>query len=122
MQIDYNNIDDLIFKDKKIRNEFPSFKNLFDQWILGKQVPALKFLAQKSRLQMLEKLGLKNNLSILESYFNEAVDVKSIDYRVARHHKIPLKDIECSLNTMVGFTNNFSISRNAEHVYVSFWR
>jgi hypothetical protein len=122
MQIDNFNIDQVVFQDKRLQKELDHLKGLFDQWVLGTKVPALRFLAQKSRLELLENLNTPTNIAILERYFNEKVSIQTIDYHVARHHKIPIEDIEMALNEMEGFTNNFSISRDAEYVYISFWR
>jgi hypothetical protein len=122
MQIDNNNIDQLIFQDKRIQKELDHFKGLFDQWVLGTKVPALRFLAQKSRLELLEHLNTKTNIAILERYFNEKVGVQTIDYHIARHHKVPIQEVEVALNGMEGFVNNFSISRDADYAYISFWR
>lgn len=122
MNIDKNNIDELFFMDKKLQQEFPSFKPQIDQWVLGRQIPALRFLSQKSQLELLEKLNTSDNLAILERYFKEKVSIQTIDYHIARHHKIDLNDLETFLLEMSGFSNNFSISRDADYAYISFWR
>jgi hypothetical protein len=124
MQIDIYNIDQLIFQDKRLNKELSHFKALFDQWTLGIRIPALRFLAQKSRLELLENLNTPTNKAILEKYFNEKVDVQTIDYHIAQHHKVPIREAEVILNTMDNDweTNNVSVSRDAEYLYISIWR
>jgi len=120
MRIHDKNIGELVFTDKELQKQLPEFKYLFDQWLVGLRVPKLKFLKQKSELVLLEKLETK--LDLLERHFGEKVVVISIDYHIARHHKVPLEDLEIMLNELDGFTDFTSISRNAEYAYLSFWR
>lgn len=122
MQLDKNNIEELIFMDKRFHKELPDQKHHFDQWVLGQRVPALRFLSQKSTLELLEQLNTPINIAILERYFKEKVFVKTIDYHVVRHHKVPLEDLDFFLNDMQGFANNFSVSRDDRYAYLSFWR
>jgi hypothetical protein len=118
MEIDIRNIDDLIFSDKRIQKEFVCFKYLFDQWLLGTKVPALRFLAQKSRLELLDKLSLEGNRAILNKYFQENVVVLTMDYHSAKHYTLPLDKV----GEITGWLPNFCISRDAEQLYVSTWR
>jgi len=119
--INHKNVDDLIFMDKKLKDQLPEFNDLFNQWFIGKRMPSLRFLSQKASLSLLEKIEGRH-LSILSKYFNEEVSVEPIDYHVARTHKVPVDDLEGFLNGMKGFSQNFSLSRDKDHAYISFWR
>jgi hypothetical protein len=122
MLIDKNNVDEIVFMDKKLRDELLHLKHHFDQWTLGKRVPALRFLAQRSQLAMLDDLAKTNNRLTLEKYLNEKVDIQTMDYHIAKHHAVPLAEAEGFLNNMQGFANNYSVSRDEVYLYISFWR
>jgi hypothetical protein len=122
MQVNIYNVDETIFLDKQIQKELSHLKPLFDQWLLGTKVPALRFLAQKSRLEMLEQLDTESNRAILTNYFNESTSVQPMDYRIVKHYKIPVSETEKTLNAMTGEVKNFSAARDAEYVYLSVWR
>lgn len=122
MNIDIKNIDKVIFQNKALQKVFINYKNLFDQWIVGQRVPALSFLSQKSRLALLEELNVDQNIIILEKFFNEKVQIKTIDYHIVKNKTMPLHLAENNLNEMGGFGNNFTISRDQDHVYISFWK
>ena len=122
MLLNIYNVDDLIFLDKQIQKELSHLKPLFDQWLMGTKVPALRFLAQKSRLEMLEQLDTDKNRAILASYFNESTLVQPMDYRIVKNYKIPVSEVETTLNAMTWEVKNFSAVRDAEYVYLSIWR
>lgn len=123
MQITNDNIDDLIFSNKRLQKLLPEeLKPSFDQWLMGKRVPALRFLSQKSQLELLDKLNTPNNIAILEGYFKEKVSIKPIDYRTVKHHTVPLEELDAFLRDMGGFANNCVISRDDRYAYLVFWR
>ena len=122
MNIDISNIDDLIFSDKRVQKELVEFKSLFDQWLLGIKVPALRFLTQKSRLEMLEKLNTEDNRAILSSLFKEQVIVQPIDYHTVKHYKVSLNEAEKMLGGLSGSVKDFNVSRDRDSVYITIWK
>ncbi len=122
MWIHNKNIEELIFKDKKLMKQLSHLKNLADQWLMGQQVPALRFLSQKSVLEMLESLSSHDNIAILEEYFQDEVSLRTIDFHIARNNKIPLTELQSALNVMEGFHDNFCLWRDSDYAYLSFWR
>lgn len=122
MLIHNKNIEELVFKDKKLMKQLPGLKHLFDQWLIGQRVPALRFLSQKSVLEMLEGLTAHDNIAILEDYFQDEVSLRTIDFHVARNNKIPLEELQSTLDSMEGFQDNFCLWRDTDHAYLSFWR
>ena len=120
MRVDHQNIAQLVFMDRKLQTQLPHHKHLFDQWLAGFRSPSQRSLRQKAELKLLEYL--QNDIEILTDYFNEKVTVHPIDYHIARDHKVAVGGLEMMLNELTGFTDNPSISMNAEYVYLSFWR
>ena len=122
MLINLKNAEILIFQDKKIMEKLPDLHSLYNQWLLGVRQPALKFLAQKAILKLLEKLSESNYINILEKYFNEKIEVKSIDYHPIKNLKVSIHDAEKTLNLLTYDGQNVSISRDAEYCYISIWK
>lgn len=122
MLINLKNAEILIFQDKKIMEKLPDLHSLYNQWLLGVRQPALKFLAQKAILKLLEKLSESNYINILEKYFNEKIEVKSIDYHPIKNLKVSIQDAEKTLNSLTYDGQNVSISRDAEYCYISIWK
>lgn len=114
-----SNIDDLVFQNNDIKKQLPETKHIFDQWILGIRATPLKYLAQKSRLEMLEYIN--SHLDYFEIYFNDEVSVESINYRIATNETIPLDGLEASLNKKER-PIYFSFSRDSKQIYLSSYR
>ena len=121
MKFDIHNVD-VIFSDKQLQKEFPELQPLYGQWLLGIKVPALRFLAQKSRLELLEKLDTADNRAILEKHFKENVTVQPIDYHTIKNYKIKLDEAEEILNGLSGSVSGFSVSRNRANLYMTTWK
>ncbi len=122
MLLQINNIEELFFEDKLLLKKFPSLTDVYNQWLMGKRATALRFLSQKSCLEVLEKLNTEDNLAILSKYFNEKVDIKPIEYHTVRNYKIPLSELSESINAINSFKDNFSISTDGSYCYLVFWR
>jgi len=46
MEINLQNIEEIIFLDKKVQEHLPEYRYLFDQWNLAHRVSGLKQMAQ----------------------------------------------------------------------------
>lgn len=121
MILNSQNVEDLVFFDQSLQKQLPEFKNMFDQWTLGKRVPGLSFLSQRTKLDFLEQLNDKH-LEILSEYFNEQVVVNPINYRITENFKVPLDELENWLLERREFSNNISLWRDQNYAYLSIWR
>jgi hypothetical protein len=119
MEINLNNIEDLIFYDKKIHAIFPEFRHLFDQWQLGQMIPSMKTLAQRSVLDLLQSLNQKN-ITKLEEYFNDAIILEKLDPRITANYNWSLEDSN-ELCQFAGYLD-FCLFRNKDNAFISFWR
>jgi len=121
MVINNQNVETLIFQDKKLIERLHNCHSLYNQWLLGIKQPALRFLSKKAILRMLEVLNDSENITILENYFNDKVVLKPLDYHVTKNFKIPIDELEQKLNLLKN-EGNISISRNADYCYLSIWK
>jgi hypothetical protein len=119
MEINLQNIEELIFFDKKVHSFFPEFRHLFDQWQLGLRVPGMRTLGQRSVLELLNSLNEKN-ISKLEEYFSDKILVNKIDHRIVAHYNFNIGE-DNRLCEFAGF-RDFTISKKKDAICVSFWR
>lgn len=116
--IDIKNVENLIFFDKAVQRKLPEFKELFDQWAIGKRLPTIKFVSQKAIYTLLEQLN-EEHIKILEQHFNKQIKVGTIDYHLVRHCEI---DVNKPQKTILNNFLDICITRNKDKAYISFWR
>jgi hypothetical protein len=118
--IDFSNIEKLIFWDIELQNKFPEFKELFDKWKLGLSAPSLRPIAQKALIDLLNQLD-DEYVRILESHFGTTVEISKIDHTLIRSYKIPLLDAQDHIKCW-DFSGEMFLHRDANHLYIGFWR
>lgn len=119
MQINIKNIEELIFYDRKLQKFFPEFQHFFNQWQLGQNIPALKTLAKRSVVELLNSLEEKH-LKILEDYFQEKIFISKLDNNIIANYQSILEE-EHELCKFVNF-QDFCVTRNKDNFKVTFWR
>jgi hypothetical protein len=122
MQINFSNVEQIIFEDPKAHKIFPSyFSGYFETWKLGKQIPRFKQLGKEAVLDLLN--GIRDeHIEAMEKYFGERVIVEKLYYNTTRNIKIPISDSMCDqLCEILNFTY-FSTWRDEDYLYISFWR
>lgn len=119
--LNLQNIEELIFLDSTVRTLLPDLRHIFDQWLLSKRVPTLRSLRLRSLMDMLN--SLKNeHVRKLEEYFQDSLALDKLDYHIVRNATLSLCfNADKELSDYVGY-GNFTISRDAEQIYISFWR
>jgi hypothetical protein len=119
MVINLNNIEELIFFDKKAQALFPEFRHLFDQWQLGQRIPGMKTLGQRSILELLQLFD-QNDIIKLEDYFGDKIMLERLDHHIVANYSWSLED-QNELCQFVGY-RDFCISRNKDNASITFWR
>ncbi len=113
----------LIFENKEIQNFLPIHMfSYFEQWRMGKRIPMLRQMAKRALVDFLDQLN-DEHISILEEHFSERIFLERLNYRTVENYKIPLSEKQiceelCNIMTLP----YFSTWRDAEYLYVSFWR
>ena len=123
LYLNFQNVEELIFHDRTVQGMLPTHMfSLFEQWRLAKQLPMLRSMGKQSLLDFLNGLT-DDDVDILEDYFDEKIVVEKLNYSVVKSLKIPLKESNIchDLCEILGF-GYFSTWRDAEHLYVTFWR
>lgn len=121
MKINFSNVEDIVFWDKEIQKLFPDKFSIFEQWKIVISVPNLKELRKTCLLDFLNGLT-EEDVKILEIYFNEKVYVEKLNYSIVENVKIPINSDICNDICKINKFNYFSMWRDDQHLYISFWR
>ena len=121
--MNFSNVEELIFYDQQIQKVLPSHMfSIFEQWRLGQRLPFLKQLGRQAILDFLNGLT-DEDIGLLESYFGEKIIVERLNYNIVQNLVIPLNETSLckALCDLAGF-GYFSTWRDADFLYISFWR
>ena len=114
------NVEEVIFMDKRVWPVLPEFRHLFDSWNLGTRVTALRNLARRSVMDFLNGLQDEHIVKLSE-YFDEPVTVDKLDYHVVRNLDVPLENAVGDLEKCDGFLD-LAICRKGSRLYISLWK
>lgn len=120
MKINLQNIEEIIFFDKKIHSVLSEFAHYFDQWTLSKRVPGLQNLGKRTIADLLNSLESEQILK-LKQYFNEEISVEKVDYHIIKNEVFP---IEVSGEELCRFAEYKEICchRDKDKLYISMWK
>ena len=123
MIINFSNVESLIFNNDDIKHLLPAYYwSFFEQWKLGKQFPMLKQISKSAILDFLNHLN-DDDIKKIGEYFGEKVIIEKLNYHTVVNVKIPLTDKEiCQRLCEVVNFNYFSLWRDIEYLYITFWR
>ena len=119
ISLNVQNIEKLIFYDKKLQSLLPEFKDTFNQWAFAMKFSAFKPTAKRAVMDLLNNLK-KEHIEIIEKYFNSKVVIDKLDYHIVKDCKVALDELE-SLNETEPFYN-VELYRDANHLYILSWR
>lgn len=117
--INIKNIEELILRNSKIKEFLPDLRHIFDQWLLSVRIPFLRTTKLKSSIDLLNSLN-SNHIKLLEDYFQDTIILDRLDYHIVKNVNLNLDSIK-SKDLDFDF-GQFAISRNADQLYISFWR
>jgi hypothetical protein len=76
--LDLNNVEDIVFKNKNLRIQFPHFKYLFDSYDLGMVSISLKSLAMRCLNEFIKKCT-DEDIKKLEEFLNDEVEISKLN-------------------------------------------
>lgn len=121
--LNFSNVEELVFYDRDLQSRLPIYMfSLFEQWRLAQRVPFLREMGKQAILDFLNCLD-EDHLDILEEYFGEKIVVEKLNYSIALDLRIPLNETTLcrELCQIEGF-NYYSMWRDEDFLYISFWR
>jgi hypothetical protein len=120
MEINIQNIEKIIFYDKKIWEHIPELKNFYNQWCLSQKALGMRDIGKRAVINFMEQLN-DNHISKLEKYFGETILIDKIDHNILICMSLDKSAIE---QTLCKYDNykDFFITRNKNQVSICFWR
>jgi len=115
--------ENLIFENKDVQKLLPIHMfSYFEQWRLGRRIPMLRQMGKMAIVDFLDQLN-DEHISILESHFSERIFLERLNYRTVENYKISLSEKQiCEELCNIISLPYFSTWRDAEYLYISFWR
>jgi hypothetical protein len=119
MKINFQNIEEHFFLDKKVQELLPEFRQQFDSWRLSQMVPGLRPLGQKSLFEVLNNLET-SHLEKLSIYFNQPVTIERLNNRIVEHYNFTTDEHDnlCKYTEFMEFCLTF----NKDGLSATFWR
>lgn len=120
MILNLQNVEDLVFFDKKVWKTLPEFRSLFEQWALAKRTPGLQNLGKRNLIDFLNSLE-KTHLDKLEEYFQDIILLDKIDYHIVQNYNGKIEEIHsklCKFNEFI----DFSAYRKGDQISLTFWK
>lgn len=121
MVINLQNVEELIFFDKRVRKLLPELSNYFSQWELANYSPGLRTLGRRTLMEFLNALD-DSHIQILSDYFKEPVTLMKLDHHIVQNDVYSIDDLEDGVNSIDIWVGNLAVYRDAEHCYISRWR
>jgi hypothetical protein len=115
--INFNNVENLIFRNEEAQILLPEFKHLFDSWKFAIKNPSFRNLGKRSLSDFLNHLT-KDNIQILSKYFKSDIRIDKLDYHIVKNVDFDISET----NILQDVFSNIVLFRKNNHLYVSSWR
>lgn len=118
--LNINNVEELIFTDKKVREFLPDYKYLFDSFDLSKVSPALKQLGIRCFNDFLKKIK-KDELINVEKYLNQEIKIEDFNLDLIKNLQGNIENLEF---IMPENYNNIDlvVYRKKDEVKITLWK
>jgi hypothetical protein len=120
INLDYSNVEELVFENKRVMASLPQYKHLFDSWSLSKRVPTLKNLGQRSLLDFLESVT-EDDVEIISIVTNKDVVFQELNLQIYFDIKSKLENLENELSSVSNILDMCAY-RNKNEVKVFLWK
>jgi len=121
VDLNLNNVEELIFRDKDCQNLLPEFKGCFSQWRFAVTTPGFRALGKRTLIDFLNDLTSEHIMVLCKYFGTREMTVDKLNYHTILNYEFDLEGLDTELNRVESF-QNFSLSRDESRVYISFWR
>lgn len=121
VHLNLKNVEQLVFRDRKLQQELPEFRSFFDQWRLAQMLPAMRQMGRRAVIDFMNSVK-DQHLEILSDHFGKLVTIDRLDYATVKNVDFGLEEAEDRLREFGSTYPGFSTFRDGERLYVSFYR
>jgi hypothetical protein len=118
--INLRNIEEILFHNSELQEQFPEFRHYFDQWKLAKQHAFLKQIGKQAVIDLLNNLS-EDHLEIISNYFNSEITIDKFNNRIVNFYQFDIDQISEEIENIQEFGNIF-LHRDENQVYLGTWR
>jgi hypothetical protein len=118
--LNLNNVEEIIFRNKRLQAKLPELRGYFDQWHLAVRHPFLKAMGKQAVIDLLNALNDKH-AELLQLHFGMPVTIDKLNNRVVRNYEFSIDEAEQELNQLSD-TAQACAYRKGEQLYISFVR
>ena len=120
MELNFKNIESIVFESSDLRDKLVNHKMLFNTWNVGKVHPSLRNYSQKACFDLINKLD-ESDIKILEDHFQEKIYIKKINYKSIINDVLDKDKLEQYLNNDSFIQKNISLHRVGNEIKVTLW-
>lgn len=120
MQINFQNVEEIIFYNEEIWKKIPDLIHLRDQWRISRITPMLKAMGRKAILDFLRTIKPYHEEALSE-YFKDTVTIDRIENHLVINKEFLVEDDHVDFDIYENFTG-FSTYRKKDQVHITFWR
>jgi hypothetical protein len=119
IEINFQNIEQVFFLDKKVQELLPEFRQQFDSWRLAQMAAGLRPLAQKSIFDVLNNIT-DEQIQRLVRHFGQHVYINKLNEKLVDHYNFDVGNYD----DLCKYTDyrDFCITMNKDQVSITFWR
>lgn len=118
--LNINNVEEIIFTDKKVRELLPDYKYLFDSFDLSKVSTGLKQLGVRCFNDFLKKVS-QEQLTQVENYFKNKIKVEFLNLDLIKNINGNIDEVEFYLPEVY---NNIDLAvyRKKDEIKITLWK
>lgn len=114
------NIEDIIFKNKKITAKLTKHKQIFDNWNMSQIIPTLRFIRSESISKLLKIID-DDDIAIIKDILNDEVVVDSDSSSIVKNIQGDIDMLEFKLPEDFNCIE-FCLYRSKESIGVTLWK
>ena len=120
MNINLQNIEEIIFYNKRAWDALPDLQNYYDQWCLSQRASGLKNFGKRIIIDFMASLT-DGHVEKLQEFFQETIILEKIDTNLLSCLEASKSDLEQNLCKYDNY-KDFFVTRNKDDIKVCFWR
>ena len=114
------NIEDIIFKNKKITSKLTRHKHIFDNWNMSQVIPALKFIRSESISKLLKNID-SDDINILKYILQDDVIILRDDSSLVHNVDETIENLEFQMPEDFNCID-FCLYRKNNFIGVTLWK
>lgn len=118
--LSFQNVEKMIFYDKKVRDLFPELSPVFNKWMLGVRA-GISSVIKDALLNFINEIT-PDQIEKLEHYWGTPVIIQKVSSNLSKSFVVSITEAEELLNNMNDGSWYLAVTRKKDLLYISCWR